>query len=151
MHKISILVSRHSAFYSPLISTISGGFLEREGLEATYGAIQPGQNSRPLLRSGAAEVMQSAVGSRWGPLERGETDLPVHFAQINRRDGFFLAIRAGALISDWKDPEGRRLLDDHGDPAPLYEQALEVFEAGGAVQKRHPYESVAAPPPVGLE
>ena len=86
---LRIIVSRHSAFYSPLISTIAGGFLADQGIEATYGVLQPGQRSHALLREGEVDVMQSAVGSNWGPMEKGETGLPVHFAQINRRDGFF--------------------------------------------------------------
>ncbi|MCB1020566.1 MAG: hypothetical protein KDC27_11600, partial [Acidobacteria bacterium] len=88
MQPIKIVVSRHSAFYSPLIAAIAGGFLAQEGLEASYGELQPGQRSRHLLASGEADVMQSAVGSSWGPMEKGEGDLPVHFAQINTRDGF---------------------------------------------------------------
>ena len=112
--KIAIVVSRHAAFYSPLIATIAAGFLAEEGLEASYDALRPGQTSRELLSSGAADVMQSAVGSSWGPLDRGETELPVHFAQINRRDGFFVAVRKGAAIAGWKDLAQRRLLADHG-------------------------------------
>ncbi|MEZ5364509.1 MAG: hypothetical protein R2748_19795 [Bryobacterales bacterium] len=54
--------------------------------------LQPGQRSRNLLASGEADVGQSAVGSNWGPMEKGEVDLPVHFAQINTRDSLpFLA------------------------------------------------------------
>ena len=32
-HPISIQFSRFSAFYSPLIATIAGGFLKQEGFE----------------------------------------------------------------------------------------------------------------------
>ena len=108
------MVSRHSAFYSPLISVIAGGFLAEEGLEATYATLQPGQRSRHLLRSGEVEVMQSAVGSSWAPLEAGEENLPVHFAQINQRDGFFLTARETEGAFDWADLEGARFVADHG-------------------------------------
>ena len=114
MDKLKIMVSRHSAFYSPLIAVIAGGFLAEEGLEASYAVLQPGQRSRRLLASGEVEVMQSAVGSNWGPMEAGETDLPVHFAQINTRDGFFLASRAPRPDFAWKDLEGTELVADHG-------------------------------------
>ena len=114
MDTIKIMVSRHSAFYSPLIAAIAGGFLAEEGLEATYAVLQPGQRSRHLLASGEVEVMQSAVGSNWGPMEHGETDLPVHFAQINARDGFFLASRMRRPGFAWKDLEGTELMADHG-------------------------------------
>lgn len=112
--KIAIMASRHSAFYSPLIGVMAGGFLKEEGLDADYAVLQPGQRSRELLGRGAVDVMQSAVGSNWGPLEQGETDLPLHFAQINRRDGFFLAARKPDPDFHWKKLEGAALLADHG-------------------------------------
>ena len=111
---LRIVVSRHSAFYSPLISSIAGGFLSDEGIAATYAVLQPGQRSHPLLRDGEVDVMQSAVGSNWGPMEKGETGLPVHFAQINGRDGFFLAAREPDPNFHWKKLEGATLLADHG-------------------------------------
>ncbi len=114
MEKIAIVVSRHSAFYSPLIGAIAGGFLAAEGLEGTYGVLEPGQRSPHLLAAGKADVMQSAVGSNWGPMEKSETDLPVHFAQINTRDGFFLASRTARPDFSWKDLEGAELVADHG-------------------------------------
>jgi NitT/TauT family transport system substrate-binding protein len=114
MQTIKIMMSRHSAFYSPVIAAIAGGFLADEGLDATYAVLKPGQRSRHLLASGEVEVMQSAVGSNWGPMENGETDLPVHFAQINTRDGFFLSSRTTRSDFQWKDLEGADFLADHG-------------------------------------
>ena len=111
---IRVMVSRHSAFYSPLISTLARGELTRMGIKTTYDVLQPGQRSHSLLNEGEIDVMQSAVGSNWGPMEQGATDLPVHFAQINRRDGFFLAGREPDGAFDWKKLEGSTLLADHG-------------------------------------
>jgi NitT/TauT family transport system substrate-binding protein len=107
------LVSRHSAFYSPLIAVISARFLEREGLRASYGMLQPGQRSYTLIRSGEADIIQSAVSSNWRPMESGERDLPLHFAQINCRDGFFLVTRQPSAAFSWRDLEGHQLLADH--------------------------------------
>ena len=90
---LRIMVSRHSAFYSPLIATIAGGFLKDVGIDADYSVLQPGQRSQALIRDGIVDVMQSAVSSNWKLIEAGTTPRPVHFAQINRRDGFFLAGR----------------------------------------------------------
>ena len=110
---LRILASRHAAFYSPLISTLAAGFLKDEGLEGSYGVLGPGQRSQTLLHEGAADIIQSAVSSNWKPMERGETPLPVHFAQINRRDGFFLVGRRPDSFA-WKDLEDRTLVADHG-------------------------------------
>jgi NitT/TauT family transport system substrate-binding protein len=108
------MVSRHAAFYSPLISTIAAGFLKNEGLDASYSVLGPGQRSHELIRDGIVDIMQSAVSSNWKPMERGESPLAVHFAQINRLDGFFLTARVPAASFLWKDLEGRELLADHG-------------------------------------
>lgn len=107
-------MSRHAAFYSPLIATIAGGFLEREGLAADYAVLPPGARARDLIRRGEAHIVQSAVSSSWGPMEAGEQDLPVHFAQINCRDGFFLAGRQPDPAFAWKKLEGATLVADHG-------------------------------------
>ncbi len=111
---LKIRVSRHSAFYSPLIAVMAGGFLEQEGLRGEYSVLQPGQRSRNLLAAGEVDLMQSAVGSNFGPLEAGETGLPSHFAQINTRDGFFLSSREPLSEFEWKMLEGRKLVADHG-------------------------------------
>jgi NitT/TauT family transport system substrate-binding protein len=112
--ELHILTSRHSAFYSPLISTIAGGFLEAEGIHSTYGVLPRGHTSREALGTGEAHIMQSAVSSNWGPMEKGIAGLPVHFAQINTRDGFFIAARGPDAAFDWKQLEGRTFLADHG-------------------------------------
>jgi NitT/TauT family transport system substrate-binding protein len=121
--KLRILASRHAAFYSPLIAAIAGGFLKAEGLDADYGTLQPGQTSQAALTAGAADVVQSAVSSNWKPMERGESPLPVHFAQINCRDGFFLVGRASGF--EWRDLEGKTLLADHGlQPVTMLKYAV---------------------------
>jgi ABC-type nitrate/sulfonate/bicarbonate transport system substrate-binding protein len=115
------MASRHSAFYSPLIATLARGF------PASYSVLQPGQRSQDLIRDGVVEVMQSAVSSNWGPMDRGESPLPVHFALINRRDGFFLAGREFDKPFAWKDLEGASLLADHGgQPLAMVRYAAHV-------------------------
>ena len=109
---LRITASRHSVFYSPLLSCIE--FLRREGHEVVYGLLGPGQKSYVLLGGGEVDVMQSAVSSNWKLMDRGIEPLPVHFAQINRRDGFFLVGREPEAAFDFHELEGRMLLADHG-------------------------------------
>jgi len=124
---LRIIASRHSAFYSPLISTIAAGFLERHGLSAEYGVLEKGQRSSELIRQGAVDIMQSAVSSNWRPLDQGERDLPVHFAQINQRDGFFLVGREPDAAFAWKKLEGKPVLADHGlQPLVMLKYAVRV-------------------------
>src|SRR5215831_10462631 len=116
---IGIMASRHSAFYSPLLSTIAAGFLREEGFESTYEVLAPGGNVQELIRNGKIDIAQSAVSSSWARLEKNEGGLAVHFAQINQRDGFFLSGRSPDQSFDWKRLEGASLLADHG-PQPLF-------------------------------
>ncbi|HYR92431.1 MAG TPA: ABC transporter substrate-binding protein [Terriglobia bacterium] len=111
--KLRIMVYRHSVFYSPLIATIGMGFLEEEGLDATYFQKPPERNQYEMFRRGEIEIMQAAVSTTWDPLSKGIRDIPVHFAQINQRDGFFITGRPDGKSFDWKQLEGARLLADH--------------------------------------
>src|SRR5215469_205255 len=111
---IRIMASRHSAFYSPLLACIA--FLRDEGHQVPYSVLGPKQPTYVLLRDGEIDIMQSAVSSNWKPREQGIEPLPVHFAQINRRDGFFIVGRQPDPEFQWKALEGRTLLADHGLP-----------------------------------
>jgi len=111
---LRVMVSRQSVFYSPLIATIAAGFLERRGLAAQYAILAKGQRSSVLIRDGVVDIMQSAVSSNWGPMERGESPLPVHFAQINQRDGFFLVAREPDAAFEWSKLAGQAVVADHG-------------------------------------
>jgi NitT/TauT family transport system substrate-binding protein len=110
---LRIMVSRHSSFYSPLIVAIAGGFLERRGVGAEYSILAKGQRSSALIHDGSVDIMQSAVSSNWKPMEQGHSPLPVHFAQINRRDGFFLVARELDTAFEWNKLVGKAVLADH--------------------------------------
>jgi NitT/TauT family transport system substrate-binding protein len=110
---LRIMVSRHSVFYSPLVATIAGGFLERRGVAAEYSILAKGQRSSRLIYDGAVDIMQSAVSSNWKPMEQGQSPLPVHFAQINQRDGFFLVAREPDPAFEWNKLAGQTVLADH--------------------------------------
>ena len=111
---LRIMVARHSTFYSPLLLAIGAGFLGQEGIKASYSVLPAGCRSHDLLRNREVDIMQSAVSSNWGPMEKGERDLPVHFAQINQRDGFFFVGRARDSSFRWSKLEGKQVLADHG-------------------------------------
>jgi NitT/TauT family transport system substrate-binding protein len=120
--QFKIMASRHSAFYTPLLTAIQ--FLRDAGHDASYSVLARGQRSHELIRTGAVDIMQSAVSSNWPPREKGISPLPVHFAQINCRDGFFLAGRRAEPFA-WKNLEGKTLLADHGvQPLAMLKYAL---------------------------
>jgi NitT/TauT family transport system substrate-binding protein len=123
--KINIMVLRHAAFYSPLLYTISGGFLKAQGLEASYQIATPDKTIPASLKDGSIQLAQLAVAASFPELERGEQPEIVHFAQINQRDGFFLAGRPQTTAFDWQQLIGKKILIDHlFQPLAMFKYAL---------------------------
>jgi hypothetical protein len=68
MERINIEFTLFSAFYSPLISAMSGGFLKAESLDAEWTVSPPGVSAVKALEEGRADVIQSAPSQgshRW--------------------------------------------------------------------------------------
>jgi len=123
--KIHIRALRHSAFYSPLLMTMAGGFLKDEGIDAGYDVAAPGRTVPDGIRDGTVQLAQSAVSTSFAPLERGEAVPYMHFAQINERDGFFLAGRVAQPDFTWSALIGRTVLVDHFfQPLAMFRYAL---------------------------
>ncbi|MDA1100448.1 MAG: hypothetical protein O2967_15835 [Proteobacteria bacterium] len=143
MTKINIQFTLFSAFYSPLISTMSGGFLEAEGLAPEWSVSPPGKSAIAALEDGSAHVVQSALSQGFGPLSRGETPSAVHFAQINEMDGFFITARDADPAFTWDKLEGAdAVLFGGGQPLAMFKYAchkagidydrINVINPGGA-------------------
>lgn len=129
MIQINIQFSLFSAFYSPLISAISGRFLQAEGLEPEWTVAPPGVSAMTALENGSAHVVQSALSQAFAPLSRGEILKTAHFAQINEMDGFFLTGRKPDLDFNWRKLEGSGVvLFDGGQPLAMFKYAC--FKAG---------------------
>jgi NitT/TauT family transport system substrate-binding protein len=125
MEKINIMALRHSAFYSPLLITISAGFLKEQGLEAHYEPATPVKTVPDCLRNGTAHLAQSAVATSFDTLLNGEACDIVHFAKINERDGFFLASREPCDNFQWNELIGKDVLVDHFfQPMAMFRYAL---------------------------
>ena len=110
MAKINIQFTLFSAFYSPLISTMSGGFLKAEGLEPNWSVSPPGKSAIDALLDGSADVVQSALSQGFTTLGKGETPKVKHFAQINEMDGFFVTGRQADPDFTWNKLEGADLV-----------------------------------------
>ena len=124
MEKINIQFTLFSAFYSPLISTMSGGFLKEEGLDASWSVAPPGVSAIKALEAGEAHVIQSAPSQAFGSLAKGETPKAVHFAQINEMDGFFITARKPDAAFDWKKLEGSEVvMFGGGQPLAMFKYA----------------------------
>ena len=124
MTRIDIQFTMFSAFYSPLVATMAGGFLAEEGLEADWSVAPPGSSAIVALKNDTAHVVQSALSQSFGPLSRGEAPDVVHFAQINETDGFFLTGRQPDPDFDWRKLEGAEVvLFGAGQPRAMFKYA----------------------------
>ena len=122
--EISIQFTRFSAFYSPLIATMAGGFLKQEGLTPKHSIAPAGKSAIEGVVAGTVHVCQSAPSQSFGPLEKGQRPPAVHFAQINEMDGFFLTARAADPAFSWDKLRGKRVLVDHGgQPLAMFKYA----------------------------
>ena len=145
MATIKIQFTLFSAFYSPLISTMSGGFLKEEGLDYEWSVAKPGVSALAALADGSAHVVQSALSQGFGPLNRGETPPAVHFAQVNEMDGFFITGREPDPDFRFEKLEGAEVLVHHGgQPEAMFRYAchkagidfakIKAIDAGNAAQ-----------------
>jgi NitT/TauT family transport system substrate-binding protein len=134
--EIRIEFTRFSAFYSPLIATMAGGFLQAEGLQGKHSVSPPGKSAIAGLIDGSVHVAQSAPSQGFGPLEQGKQPPAVHFAQINEKDGFFLTGRSPDPAFSWDKLKGKKVLVDHGgQPMAMFKYAC--FKRGldfGAIE-----------------
>ena len=125
MTTLNLMVYRHSAFYSPLLSAIGGGFLAHEGFEPTYAVMPPRRSVGEMIASGEIQVSQTAVSGSWAYLERGEKPPFMHFGQINQRDGFLIASRRPDADFQWEKLVAGHLMFVHGgQPQAMLAYAL---------------------------
>lgn len=124
MEKMHIQFTLFSAFYSPLISTMSGGFLKAEGIDASHSVAAPGVSAIKALEEGTAQVIQSAPSQGFTSLGKGETPTAIHFAQINEMDGFFITAREADAAFEWKKLEGADVvMFGGGQPLAMFKYA----------------------------
>lgn len=143
MTKIHIQFTLFSAFYSPLISTMTGDFLSEEGFEYEWSVAKPGISALEALEGGPAQVVQSTISQGFTSLEKGIMPKARHFALINNMDGFFITGREPDQSFNWSSLEGADVLVHHGgQPMTMFKYAcmkagiditkINVIDAGNA-------------------
>ena len=124
METIKIQFTLFSAFYSPLISAMSGEFLRAEGLEPEWSVSPPGVSAIQSLKDGTVHVVQSALSQGFTPLNEGRTPPAVHFAQVNEMDGFFITAREPDTDFQWRKLEGAEVvMFKGGQPQAMFKYA----------------------------
>lgn len=125
MTTLRLMASRHSVFYTPLLATFAGGFLQQEGLDAEYAVLPHGRTVGEFIASGEMDVVQSAVSYSWTVLEKGGAPPAMNFAHINTRDGFFIAGRTPDPSFSFRRLIDKRLMCVHGgQPQAMLRYAL---------------------------
>jgi NitT/TauT family transport system substrate-binding protein len=124
MAKINIQFTLFSAFYSPLIATMAGGFLKQEGLDYEWSVSPPGVAAVDSISDGSAHVVQSAPSQAFNAIARGESEYPLHFAQVNEMDGFFITGRKADADFSWQKLEGAEVvMFGGGQPNAMFRYA----------------------------
>jgi len=124
MTTINIQFTLFSAFYSPLIAIMSGGFLKNEGLDYEWSVAPPGTSAVNAIIDGSAHVIQSAPSQGFNSLQKGETPPAVHFAQVNEMDGFFITGREADADFTWDKLEGAEVvMFKAGQPNAMFRYA----------------------------
>ncbi len=150
MAKIHLQFTLFSAFYSPLISTMTGNFLVAEGLYYEWSVAEPGVSALNALEDGTAQVVQSTISQGFASLENGQQPAVRHFALINNMDGFFISGRDADNDFDWSSLEGADVLVHHGgQPMTMFKYAchkagidiskINIIDAGNAKEMDDAY------------
>jgi NitT/TauT family transport system substrate-binding protein len=105
-------------FYTPIYVAVAGGFLYREGLDVLFSTLPAGRSSIETLKSGMADIIQTGLSRSFMDLDAGHEDAPLHVAEINQRDGFFLVSRRPTDGWSWRDLEGSTLIPIGFTPVP---------------------------------
>ena len=106
-------------FYTPIYVSVAGGFLEKEGLDVDFKTCPP-EFGHPInaLNLGEADIAQSGImrciiASDWG----AET-VPIHFAEINSKDGFFVISRTKLDNFQWESFTEAKVIPVDFSPMP---------------------------------
>ena len=118
-YPLRLMETFRSVFYTPIYVSISGGFLEKAGLDVTFSTCPP-KFAHPLsaLNQGAADIVQSGIMRSIIASDWGAETVPAHIAKINARDGFFVLSRRSREEFRWPDLRGATVIPVGFSPMP---------------------------------
>ena len=126
INPIRVMSSRHSAFYTPLLLAVELGSTDKsfmksvsEDFECSYTVAENNENVYEKISNGEIDIAQSSVSGSWN--NNYSKDI-VHFAEINKMDGFHLVQRTDDEIDEtfnWDLLNEKDILVDHS-AQPLY-------------------------------
>ena len=122
LKSLKVISSRHSAFYTPLLLAVELGSTDKSFMksvskefECTYATAQNNENVFEKIFNNEVDIAQTSVSGSWNNDYSREI---VHFAEINKMDGFQLVKRLDGNedknnIFNWEDLKGKEILIDH--------------------------------------
>ena len=123
---IKVMSSRHSAFYTPLLLAVELGSTDQsfmksvsEDFECSYSVAETNENVYEKISNGEIDIAQSSVSGSWN--NKFSKDI-VHFAEINKMDGFHLVERSDDESDEafkWEMLLQKDILVDHSTQ-PLF-------------------------------
>ena len=118
-YRLRLADTYRNLFYTPIYTAVAGGFLYAEGLDVMFGTVPADRHPLDMLRQGEVDIIQSGISRSLMALDDGDEDAPLHIAEMNRRDGFFLVSRTPTDDWQWSDLEGSTLIPIGFTPVPL--------------------------------
>ena len=118
-HRLRLMDTYRNLFYTPIYCAVAGGFLYAEGLDVMFGTVPAGRPPLDMLRQGEVDIIQTGISRSLMALDDGDEDAPLHIAEINQGDGFFLVSRTPTDNWQWRDLEGATIIPIGFTPVPL--------------------------------
>ena len=87
MKKIRIQFTWLTAFYAPLVVTLTRSFLKSEGLDCAWSVATPGRSAVDALLDGSADVVQTTLTNAFGFLNQGSCADPSACVGVRVSDG----------------------------------------------------------------
>ncbi len=130
VERIRLVETFRNLFYTPIYVAVAGGFFYRQSLNVLFSTTPADDSPTAMLKDGSADIAQTGISRSLMALDEGDEDAPLHFAEINQRDGF-----SGGSQRD--QPLGvASTRGHHAHPRRLHACALDVSEIGHESQRR---------------
>ena len=117
----------NSIFYAPLYVAINNGYFEEEGYTVDLTTAEGSNTTNAALMTGSADIGLMGPEQNVYSYVNGDTNYPVVFGQLTKRDGSFLISRNNEPNFDWSNLEGKHIIAGRkgGSPAMSLQMALE--------------------------
>ena len=117
----------NSIFYAPLYIAINNGYFEDEGYSVDLVTAEGSNTTNVALMTGSADIGLMGPEQNVYSYVNGDTNYPVVFGQLTKRDGSFLISRNNEPGFDWSNLAGKHIIAGRkgGSPAMSLQMALE--------------------------